>query len=137
MEEIAMRNSQMEKRNRKLEVCRHQDMPEPILYGAKDADVTIVSWGSNKGSIIDALRYYPNVNYLHLTWINPFPIETVKQVLGQAKYKLNIEQNYGAQMAGWIAEQTGIRILDNLLKYDGRPIYPEEIMEKLDSILGH
>jgi len=38
-------------------------------------------------------------------------------------------------MAGWIAEQTGIRILDNLLKYDGRPIYPEEVMAKLDSIL--
>jgi len=135
MEDIAMRNSQMKKRNRKLEVCSYQDMPKPQLFGPETADVTIISWGSNKGSIIDVLKYYPNVNYLHLTWINPFPIETVKQVLGRAKYILNIEQNYAASMAGWIAEQTGIRILDNLLKYDGRPIYPEEIMAKLDRIL--
>lgn len=135
MEDIAMRNSQMKKRNRKLEVCSYQDMPKPQLFGPETADLTIVSWGSNKGAIIDALNYYPNVNYLHLTWINPFPIEAVKEVLNRAKYVLNIEQNYSAQMNGWIAQQTGIRILDNLLKYDGRPIYPEEIMTKLDSVL--
>jgi len=134
-ESIANRNHQMEKRNRKMKTCIHEDMPAPQLYGPKDADVTIVSWGSNKGAIIDALKYYPNVNYLHLTWINPFPIDSVKEILEKAKYVLNIEQNYSGQMAGWIAEQTGIRILDNLLKYDGRPIYPEEIMAKLDEIL--
>ncbi len=135
IEDIKMRSAQMEKRNRKFKTCMHEDMPKPTLYGPKDADVTIVSWGSNKGAIIDALTYYPNVNYLHLTWINPFPSEAVKEVLNSAKYVLNIEQNYSGQMAGWIAEQTGIRILDNLLKYDGRPIYPEEVMAKLDSIL--
>jgi len=134
-ESVSNRNAQMEKRNRKTLTCIREDMPKPILYGPKEADLTIVSWGSNKGAIIDTLKYYPNVNYLHLTWINPFPVAAVREVLQKAKYVLNIEQNYSAQMAGWIAEQTGIRILDNLLKYDGRPIYPEEIMERLDIIL--
>jgi pyruvate/2-oxoacid:ferredoxin oxidoreductase alpha subunit len=39
-------------------------------------------------------------------------------------------------MAGLIREQTGIDILDKLLKNDGRPFYPEEITAKINSILN-
>jgi pyruvate/2-oxoacid:ferredoxin oxidoreductase alpha subunit len=38
-------------------------------------------------------------------------------------------------MAGLIKEQTGIEISDNLLKYDGRPFFAEEIAEKIESML--
>jgi len=135
-EEIENRNQQMEKRMRKLETCAREDMEEPELIGPEDAEVTIVSWGSNKGSIREALKQMPHVNYLHLTWVNPFPVAAVKLRLEKAKYLVNVECNYTAQMGGIIAEKTGVRILDNLLKYDGRPIYPEEIIDKVNSILG-
>jgi len=126
---------QMDKRMQKLKTCEQEDMVSPILFGPENADVTIVSWGSNKGSIIHALKHYPNVNYLHITWMNPFPKEAVKKVLKKAKHILNIECNYTAQLGGLIKEKTGIESHDNLLKYDGRPIYPEEIAQKLDTIL--
>lgn len=135
-EEIENRNQQMQKRMKKLETCAQTHMPAPQLFGPDKADVTIVSWGSNKGSILQAIEQFNNVNYLHLTWINPFPTQAVRERLQKAKYLINIECNYTAQMGGLIKERTGIEILDNYLKYDGRPIYPEEIIEKVNKVLG-
>jgi 2-oxoglutarate ferredoxin oxidoreductase subunit alpha len=128
------RRQQMAKRMRKLETCAQNDMPPPKIFGPENADITIVSWGSNKGSILEALKSLPNVNFLYLNWLNPFPAKDVHDRLSKAKYILNIECNYTAQMAGLIRQKTGIAVSDNLLKFDGRPIYPEEIIDKINSI---
>lgn len=135
-EEISHRNEQMHKRLSKLATCAKTDMPKPILYGPENADITLVSWGSTKGPIIESLKNFGNVNYLHLNWISPFPVDQVRQILSGAKYLLDIECNSSAQMAGLIKENTGIDILDKLLKNDGRPFYPEEITAKINSILN-
>ena len=134
-ETIEDRNLQMGKRLQKLVTCAKEDMPLPSFYGPTDADITIVSWGSCKGSILEALKDYDNVNYLHINWISPFPIQTVRSILSNATYLLDIECNSTAQMAGLIREYTGIDILDKLLKNDGRPLFPEEIKTKINSIL--
>lgn len=128
-------NSQMKKRMAKLKLCSREDLPAPQLFGPKEADVTLVSWGSNKGSILQALKEFSNVNFLHLTWLNPFPIEAVRNILSEARYIIDIECNYSGQLAGLIREQTGIEIFDKLLKYNGRPIFPEEIKERLRGVL--
>lgn len=133
-EEIEIRNKMMEKRMQKLVTCEKEDMPEPILYGPENADITLVSWGSNKGSILQAMENHPNVNYLHITWMNPFPTESVKKILSRAKHIIGIECNYTAQLSNLIREKTGIEITDKLLKYDGRQIFPHEIEEKIKSV---
>jgi 2-oxoglutarate/2-oxoacid ferredoxin oxidoreductase subunit alpha len=130
-EEITTRTAMMEKRMQKLETCANEDMREPELFGPKDADITIVSWGSNKGSILQAIENFNNVNYLHITWMSPFPIESVKKVLAHAKHIIDVEANYTGQLANLITEKTGIKIKDRLLKYDGRQIFPEEIVDKI------
>ena len=84
---------------------------------------------------MQAIKQFDNVNYLHLTWVNPFPTQRVKEVIERAKYVVNVEANYTAQMGGIIKERTGIGITDNFLKYDGRPFYVEEIVKKINSIL--
>lgn len=134
-EESENRIAQMNKRMKKLETCAKQDMSASELFGPQNADLTIVSWGSNKGPILEALKQLPNVNYLHLTWVNPFPTEQVLQHLNNAKQLLNIECNYTGQMQGIIKERTGVDIKNNFLKFDGRPFYPEEIIEKAKQLL--
>lgn len=126
---------QMNKRMKKLETCAANHMTEPQLFGPEDAEVTLVSWGSNKGSILEAMKSLDNVNFLHLTWVNPFPVEAVSRILGKAKYLIDVECNYSAQMASVIAEKTGILIADKMLRYDGRPFYPEQIVEKVTQVL--
>ena len=135
-EESEIAITQQEKRARKLVTCREEDMEKPVLVGPENADATIVSWGSNKGSILTTLNDFPNVNFLHITWMNPFPTEAVKSILSKAKYLLDIECNTTGQLAALIAEKTGVMILDKFLKYDGRPFYPEEISDKLKSVLN-
>ncbi len=136
-EEIANRNEQMQKRMAKLETCATEDMAAPVLYGPEDAEVTLVSWGSNKGSILQAMKGFKErkVNFMHITWINPFPAEAVAAVLTKAKHVVNIECNYSAHMGSLIREKTGIEIKDNLLKYDGRPFFVEAIEAKLREVL--
>lgn len=129
------RIEQMNKRMQKLITCQKKSMPKPTLYGPSNADLTIVSWGSNKGAILDVLADFPNVNFLHVTWMNPFPAEDVKGILSKAKNILSIEGNYTGQFTGLVAEHTGIQIMSTLCKYDGRPIYPEEIKAKIESLL--
>ena len=135
-EEIEDRNKMMEKRMKKLLTCAENDMPNPEVFGPPDADITIVSWSSNKGSILEALKNFSNVNYVHVTWMNPFPVKFLTDVLPKAKHIVDIECNYTGQLANLIREKTGIEIEDRYLKFDGRIIYPEEIIEKLDSIKG-
>lgn len=134
-ESIQNRINQMNKRMQKLQTCAKTDMPAPKLFGPKNADLTVISWGSNKGAILEAMKNLKNVNFLHLTWANPFPTKAVKKVLKKARKILNVECNYSAQMAGLIQEKTGIAIKNNLLKYDGRPFYPEEIIAQIKKII--
>jgi len=133
-EESSDRIEQMNKRMQKLETCATKDMPEPTLYGPAQAPLTIVSWGSTKGVILEALKTHPEVNFLHLTWLSPFPTEAVKKILSKAHMILNIELNYSAQLGGLITEKTGIFLPHHLLKYDGRPIFPEEISAKIEEL---
>lgn len=134
-EEIDNRNAQMKKRMTKLETCVREDMEDPKLFGPEEADVTVISWGSNKGSILQALKHFDNVNFLHMTWINPFPVEAVSRVLSKSKYILSMECNYTAQFGGILKEKTGIDATENYLKYDGRPFYVQEVVEKINSVL--
>jgi len=125
---------QMEKRMSKLKTIE-SDMPIPQLFGPEEADITIVSWGSNKGSILEALKLFNNVNFIHLTGLNPFPSDSVKTKLEKARHIIDIECNYTGQLAGLIREKTGIEIKDLFLKFDGRPIFKEEIVDKINSVL--
>ncbi|MFH1295499.1 MAG: 2-oxoacid:acceptor oxidoreductase subunit alpha [bacterium] len=135
-DESNMRKLQMEKRMSKLKTCAQNHMQGPQLIGPQEADLTIVSWGSNKGPVIESLKRAPNVNYLHLTWISPFPTEAVSAALQKAKRLLNVEANYEAQMAALIKEKTGITLANSLLKYDGRPFFAEEISRAIEGRLA-
>lgn len=135
-EEIEERNKMMGKRMQKLITCANEDMKDPVIYGPENADITIVSWGSNKGSIVEAIKSFSNVNYVHVTWMNPLPVEFLTNVLSKAKHVIDIECNYTGQLADLIREKTGINIEDRYLKVDGRVIYPEEIVEKLNTVEG-
>jgi 2-oxoglutarate/2-oxoacid ferredoxin oxidoreductase subunit alpha len=138
-EEPHMRNAQVEKRARKLNAIREEEVA-PKIYGDKDADLTIVSWGSNKGMVLEAMKWLNKeglkVNFMQILWIVPFPVKKIAEVLSKAKKTLMVEQNFEAQMKGLIREKTGIDIKNVLLKYDGRPFDPEEIYAKAKEVMS-
>ncbi len=135
IENIEDRNNQMKKRMSKMKTITDLDLPDPKVFGPEKADLTLVSWGSNKGAILEAIKDFANVNFLHLSWLSPFPTEYVRNFLAESSYIIDIECNYSGQLAQLIREKTGIEIGHKLLKYDGRPFFPEEIIKEINAFL--
>lgn len=128
----------VDKRAKKLLTLKKESLTTDDVigvYGAADADLTIVSWGSTKGPILEAVDLAAargkKVNFLQIKCVLPFPAAEVTEVLKKAKKTLMIETNSEAQMAGVIAQNTGIIIRDKFLRYDGRPFHPAQILEKI------
>ena len=71
-------------------------------------------------------------NYLHFSHLWPLDKLKVKTLLSSLKKTLLVENNQTAQLGQLLTMTTGIDFPDKLLKYSGRPIYPEEIIDKLN-----
>ncbi|MEM0075690.1 MAG: 2-oxoacid:acceptor oxidoreductase subunit alpha [Conexivisphaerales archaeon] len=137
-EEPENRVNMMNKRMRKLETA-DTDIPDRekvnFFPASKTADITIVSWGSSKGAILEAMKLLKNdsieAEFLQVRIASPFPTELVKRQLSKAKLTVAVEQNYSGQMASLIAEKTGIIIDNKIVKYNGRPISLNELYAAL------
>ena len=134
-EDSSERIKQMDKRLKKLTTIQESgDMIAPRVFGPVKAKTTLVSWGSNKGAILDALPSLPDTNLIHFSWLCPFPLAQFKALIAHQPRLITIEGNATGQLSKLIAQQTGSLIKDKILKYDGRQFYPEEIIEGLKKI---
>ncbi|MDE3101533.1 MAG: 2-oxoacid:acceptor oxidoreductase subunit alpha, partial [Chloroflexota bacterium] len=125
-ESVEMRMAMMRKRMGKLELIL-RTVPKDQqyeLHGPANADLTVVGWGSTKGTILDAMLALAEegktVDFLQCRLMKPFPAEDVGRILRAAKRLVLVEENYSGQLGSLIAEQTGVLIADRVLKYDGR-----------------
>jgi len=127
-EEALPRKKQVEKRMRKLETLK-KELWQPKVFGKPQAKISLIGWGSTLGSVLEATKQNENINYLHLDYVWPFPKRAVKNFLENSKNPICIEGNATGQLAKLIAQETGILIKEKLLKYNGRPFFPEEILK--------
>jgi 2-oxoglutarate ferredoxin oxidoreductase subunit alpha len=131
----------VEKRMRKLETAdREISVQERInLFGDSDATTAIVSWGSTKGAIIEAMERLRQencrINFLQIRMPHPLPRDYIAKVLNKAQKKIIVEGNYSAQLAGIIREKTGIVMDYFVLKWSGRPMSADEVYEALRLIM--
>ena len=141
-EGVEMRMAMMEKRMGKLALLLKAIPPEQRckLWGPADADLTVVGWGSTKGTIQDAMAALAeqgkNINYLQVRLMKPFPVDDVTAALGKAKKLVLVEENYSGQLGSLIREQTGVRIEQRILKFDGRPFSEDELVRALSNVLA-
>lgn len=134
VEDAEARTRMLRKRMRKSFGLR-KEIASPRVYGHKRADTTLVGWGSTFGAIreaVDILRREDlNVNAVHLTELWPFPAESVADALSGAGRCYVIENNASGQLSHLIQAETGKRVTDRILKYDGRPFVPAEIARRV------
>ena len=131
-EESLERIKQVNKRNKKTpQILKDPDFATPVLYGPPTADQTIVSWGSNKSVILEALKTLTTTNFIHFPIIWPFPKDKFLQLTKSAKKLITLECNSTGQLNQLIRMQTGLKIDNQILKYDGRPFFPYEIVSKV------
>ncbi|MFQ5951757.1 MAG: 2-oxoacid:acceptor oxidoreductase subunit alpha, partial [Candidatus Geothermarchaeales archaeon] len=131
----------MEKRMRKLETAdREIPLEKKIsVFGPDQADVSLVSWGSTKGTILEALEELGqndvSVNFLQIRMLSPFPVSFVSQFLSKAGRTIDIEQNYSAQLGSLIRMKTGITVDNYVVKFNGRAISRDEAVEGVNQII--
>ncbi|MGB9881816.1 MAG: 2-oxoacid:ferredoxin oxidoreductase subunit alpha [Methanomassiliicoccales archaeon] len=142
-EEATNRTLMMEKRMRKLEtIAREVPVEEKInSFGDQSAENIIVSWGSPKGAILEAMEELLSegfrIGFLQIRMIEPFPREYVAKRLETARKVIDIEMNFSGQLAGILREQTGISVDFRILKYNGRPMTSTEVYNALkDALTG-
>lgn len=134
-ESAEVRNNMMDKRMRKLNKLK-LELQEPRFIGSQNCDTLLVGWGSTYGPIEEAVKLLNNAQngkYGALVFgdIYPLPQKLLNEKALSVKEIINIEQNATGQLADLIREQTGIKCTDSILKYDGRQISGEEIVERI------
>ena len=124
----------VEKRLRKMDKAV-KEMRAPTLYGPKKADITFVGWGSTYGpvrEVVDQLKERgEKANFLHFTDIWPFPEEKVQPFLTSAKRLVDVESNATGQFAKFLRTYTGKVVDQQILRFDGQPLSPDYILERL------
>ncbi len=110
---------------------------QAVAYGK--LDICIVSWGSPKGPILDAIEMHRNegheIGFIDIKLLHPFPTNYIKSMLKDSSIIIDIEANMTGQLASLI-RQNLLRDPDYyVLKYTGRPMTCIEIFDSLKKIL--
>ncbi|HEY6756821.1 MAG TPA: 2-oxoacid:ferredoxin oxidoreductase subunit alpha [Nitrososphaera sp.] len=138
-EDPEIRVQMMDKRMSKLVVAINEipDEDKAVVYGSGDA--VIVSWGSTKGAILDAMDKLAvegmKVRYIQVRLMNPFPSELVKSMLKDAKTIIDIEMNYTGQLGSLVRQHTGLEANYHIVKYNGRPMSLDEVYNGVKRII--
>jgi 2-oxoglutarate ferredoxin oxidoreductase subunit alpha len=135
-EEAKPRKDQVEKRLRKWQTYLKNDFQLPKFYGNEKAEVIFISWGSTKGIVLEAQKRLKEkgieTGFYHFNHIYPLDKEKVSQLLKKDnKRYLLVENNALGQFGKILAMEAGLDFEEKILRYDGRPITVEEIIEKI------
>ena len=141
-EEPLNRRLMVEKRMKKLELVEREVPIEDKLafFGDQESDNFILSWGSPKGAIIEALKALKEedlrMGFIQVRMITPLPTNEIRKMLEGKIRIIDIEDNYGGQLGQVIKEKTGIAPNFHILKYTGRPMTTTEVYDALKLILS-
>ena len=139
-EDPELRVQMMDKRMSKLDLALKEipDEDKALSYGS--GDTVVISWGSNKGVILDAMEKLRaegiEIKFIHVRLMHPFPTELVKSMLGNAKKVIGIEMNYSGQLGSILRQNMGRGYDYQIVKYNGRPMSLEEVYNGVKRIVN-
>ena len=130
---VSVRQKMMDKRMRKLEGLA-RSVPPPVFEGPSDAPLTFVAWGSTVGAVRDAMVDLAArgkvTNLLRFPAVYPLAPAVVTAAFARTHRTLLVEANHSGQFGRLLRAEVGIMIENRLLKYDGEPFLPHEIVAR-------
>jgi 2-oxoglutarate ferredoxin oxidoreductase subunit alpha len=135
----AKRRAMMEKRMRKVAGIEAAVAP-PMLSGRRDADVTLIGWGSTNGVIEEACELLNEqgiaANHLQIRWLVPLHGEAILEILRGSRHTVIVENNYSGQFARYLRSETSFVPSGHIRKYDGEPFMPHHIADAVKEQLA-
>jgi pyruvate ferredoxin oxidoreductase alpha subunit len=138
------RVKQMDRRLRKIESIREElnEDSSQTYYGPDDADYGILVWGSQEGTVEEAVERLNDAGHdvkaLGVSEMMPFPATEVTEFLESVDEALVVEMNASAQFRGVLQKELG-RFGDklySLLKYNGNPFEPADVVDGFEARIG-
>jgi len=133
------RRAMMEKRMRKMAGIENS-VPAPEIIGPRDADVTLIGWGSTYGVIEEArellLDQGISANQLQIRWLVPLHGEKIVEILKGSRHTIIVENNFSGQFARYLRSETSFVPNGNIRKYDGEPFMPHHIVDAVKAQLA-
>jgi 2-oxoglutarate ferredoxin oxidoreductase subunit alpha len=133
------RREMMEKRMRKVAGIE-ASVPPPELWGPRDAEVTLIGWGSTKGVIEEACEILNeqgiSANQLQIRWLVPLHGDAILEILKSSRHTIIVENNYSGQFARYLRSETSFVANGHIRKYDGEPFMPHHIVEAVKEQLS-
>jgi 2-oxoglutarate ferredoxin oxidoreductase subunit alpha len=135
-EDLTVRVEMVKKRLRKLGGIRAGRLV-PGHEGPEGAERLLVCWGSCRGSVQEAARRLrregKSVATLCFEQVWPLVGEDFLPILEQAGEVICVEGNATGQFARLLRRETGFAVDRTVLRYDGLPITPDDILAGLQS----
>jgi pyruvate ferredoxin oxidoreductase alpha subunit len=141
-EDPQQRVLQVDRRTQKVESIREELADDEVFntyYGPEDAEYGIITWGSQQGTVTEALQRLDDAGHsvkaLSVGQMMPYPRDEVAAFLESVEGALVVEMNASAQFRGLTQKELGRfgEKLSSLLKYNGNPFEPAEIVEGFES----
>jgi len=130
--EIIKKNIERRQKIGKDLIEETKDFENYKIYGNENSKNIVISWGSPKGAIIDAIKGL-DVKFIQILYIEPFPEKLKKEFEG--KNLVIVENNSTGQLQSLVGEKTGINIENKILRYDGRPFLADELKKEIEGML--
>ena len=133
-ESATVRLAMHEKRLHKRVAVTTEALMPTAIGDVAHADTLVVTWGSNRGVVEEALEAVgrEDMAALHFYQVYPLP-EKAKKLLAKKKIVV-LENNATGQFANLLKLEYGVKISENILKYDGDPFSVEEVIKKLKTL---
>ncbi|HUR70248.1 MAG TPA: 2-oxoacid:acceptor oxidoreductase subunit alpha [Candidatus Thermoplasmatota archaeon] len=135
------RNRKMEKRQLKLDTFAKRapkDTPFVEVHGTKDAKIGVITWGSTTAVVDEATARMTDLKTkrmaIKVLW--PFPSKEVKDFMAGCDKVFVVESNFSGQLAELVKKEIGgHEKVIKILKYDGTPFRPSEIVNEIQEAL--
>jgi len=106
--------------------------PKAKVHGNPDAKNLIVTWGSPTAVVLEALRINESTDYAVLQVVTVCPLDPeIQNTINKYSNIIVIENNATSQLTTLLKSHFDFNPHKTILKYDGRPFFPEELISQL------
>jgi 2-oxoglutarate/2-oxoacid ferredoxin oxidoreductase subunit alpha len=134
-ESAEVRRNMVNKRLRKAEGLR-EEMSLPRIFPDRKAERYAVSWGSTFGTVEEAVLRLRDkgmsIGYIHFSEIFPLREDAFPPELKEGPELIGVENNATGQFARLLKMEAGVAVERRILKFDGRPFSPQELIRRIE-----
>jgi 2-oxoglutarate ferredoxin oxidoreductase subunit alpha len=133
-EDAGLRTKMVEKRFYKKLASLSREIEKPSAYNVKGAKTLLIGFGSTLGVLQEVGERLKDkkFGFIHLSQVWPFPAQELTRLLKNAARTFTVENNAAGQLARLIRRETGIKINQSILKFDGRPFDVDGLLQRLN-----